>query len=141
MTAPDEPAEEPLVPIDSETLGSISVFIDMSALGVIVALSVVMALGVTGLGRVLLALAFSLYVPGRAVLTLLPTMRATPHLGLSVVLSISVLVIVSVVALFVHLWQPDALYGVEAALSFVAISFSLARDFLEVGYESSGRIE
>lgn len=128
MTSSDEQRERDLLaPVDVEDPGFRSVVLDLSALAVIIALSVVLALGTTGPGRVLLSLTFLLFVPGRAVVSLLPFARRSPSLALCVVSGISILVIASVVALFLHLWQPEALYGVEAGLSFVAILLSIGR--------------
>jgi hypothetical protein len=101
--------------------------LDGAALAIVVVLSFLLVLNVQGLGRVLLALAFLLYVPGRAVVTNWPSARAKSELALPVVLSISILAIISVVVLWLGEWHPLALFGIEAVASAAAIVVSLGR--------------
>lgn len=118
---------------DLDVQAALSLSYDVAAIAVIIALSVLVTSGGTGAARVLLSLAFLLFVPGRAVVTNWTAVRARPNVALCVVLSISILCILSVVTLFAHLWHPMALFTLEAALCFGAISFSIGKDLLASG--------
>ena len=92
----------------------LALVLDGSALATVLALSLLWLTDVKGPERVILALAFTVFVPGRALVSNWPVARERSQIALSVVLSISILVVVSVVALWLHLWHPPTLFAVEA---------------------------
>ncbi len=100
--------------------------LDAASLAVAVALGVSVAWRLTGPGRVLLALAFVAYVPGRAIVANWPSARARSQFAMPVVLSISIMTIISVVALWVHAWDVETQFAGEAAASGAALTFALA---------------
>jgi len=101
--------------------------LDGAALAIVLGLSVLLIINVTGLVRVLLALAFVLYVPGRAVVTSFPSTRHGSRLALPVMLSISIVALVSAVALWIRAWNPIGIFCTFAALSAAAFAVSLRR--------------
>lgn len=104
-----------------------TVVLDVASLAVVVALAVAVGLGVDGPGRVLLALLFTLYVPGRAVVANWPEMRARSEIALPVVFSLALLTLTSTVALWLHAWQPMALFGLAAAGSAAGLLLAVGR--------------
>ena len=83
--------------------------------------------GITGLGRVLLALGFVTYVPGRAILTNWSAARERSDVALPIVLSIALLTVPAVIALWVHAWEPLLLFYVVAIASIGALGAALFR--------------
>jgi len=79
------------------------------------------------LPRVLLTLAFTCFVPGRAVVANWPQLAEWSAAIMSVVISISVLCLLALITLWAHYWHPLGLFQAEAAASLVAIGVSAAR--------------
>lgn len=108
------------------------------------ALLTIVGTGLTGPVRVLLALAFVTFVPGWALLgvvppievvTALPTaavigqvplVRGIPKLGLAVALSLTVGTGAAQALLWLHLWRPSILLVVLGALSLLALDVRIA---------------
>jgi hypothetical protein len=78
-----------------------------------------------GLGRILLALGFVFFVPGRAIVANWPRMERWSEVAIPMVLSLSVTGLFATVALWVHLWRPVQIFEVEAWLSLAALVFSI----------------
>jgi uncharacterized membrane protein len=92
--------------------------------GVLLSLTVV---GWVGLARVLLTLAFAVYVPGWAVVAnCTPKMRAS-RTALPVLVSVTLLTVMATVTLWLHVWHPLQLFDVEAGASIALISVAAIR--------------
>jgi len=98
---------------------------DGAAVAVSIALAVMIDVGASGVVRVVLALAFVCYVPGRAVIANWPSAQARSQVALPVVLSVSIVTLVSVIGLWMHAWSPLAQFRLEAAASVAAITFAM----------------
>ena len=83
--------------------------------------------GKPGLPRLLLALAFTFFVPGRAVVTNWPRMAAWSEVTTSMVLSLALLTLLATCALWVHVWKPTQLFEIEALLSLAALCLGTVR--------------
>ena len=100
---------------------------DGAALTITFALVVMIVVGASGVVRVVFALAFVCYVPGRALVANWSSAEARSQLALPVVLSVSIVTLVSVIGLWVHAWSPLAQFGVEAAASVVVLAVAMLR--------------
>jgi uncharacterized membrane protein len=100
---------------------------DGAAMVITAALAVMLLVDTTGTVRVLLAVSFLCYVPGRALVANWPAAQARSQVALPVVLSISIVTLVSVVGLWVHVWEPIVQFGVMAAASVAAIAVAMLR--------------
>jgi hypothetical protein len=101
-------------------------FVDIGAALVTAAILVVVGLGVTGVGRLLLALVFVSFVPGWAVLNFVPRVDDAWRVVLAVTFSISLCALVTVSTLWLHLWHPRVVLDVAGALCLLALLWHLA---------------
>jgi len=101
--------------------------LDLASLAVTLVLIVVVAFDLRGPGRILLAVAFVTYVPGRAVLTMWSAARERSDIALPVILSIALLIMATVLTLWVHVWEPEALFFLIAVVSACALGAALLR--------------
>ena len=101
--------------------------LDVLAAVVAVALLVLVTANASGPLRILLVLAFTFFVPGRAVITNYPRMARWSALGSSIVVSLGVLAFLATVTLWAHLWHPLGLFQVEAVLSLAALAVGIVR--------------
>ncbi|MGB6454236.1 MAG: hypothetical protein WBH47_07060 [Streptosporangiaceae bacterium] len=83
--------------------------------------------GAVGLPRILLALAFAFFVPGRAIMANWPRFAYWSEFGMSIVLSLAVLTLLATLALWAHRWHPVGMFEIEALLSVVALVVSMIR--------------
>lgn len=83
--------------------------------------------GRSGLPRILLALGFAFFVPGRAIVTNWPRAAQWSEAALSMVLSVAVLTLFATITLWAHLWHPLELLVVEAVASLAGLSLGIAR--------------
>ena len=95
--------------------------LDAGSIVVTVALLVLVTFGVNGLGRILLALAFISYVPGRAVVTNWPDARERSAVALPIALSFALWTVPAVLILWVHVWEPTLLFYLIAVASIGAL--------------------
>jgi uncharacterized membrane protein len=72
-------------------------------------------------------LVFAVFVPGWSLVTNWPSMRAKSTIASSVVLSLSLLTLVSLVALWIHEWNPVRILEGEAVVVEVLLIVGLAR--------------
>jgi uncharacterized membrane protein len=79
------------------------------------------------LPRTLLTLAFTFFVPGRAIVTNWPAMARWSQAAMSMVLSLAVLTLLATVTLWAHAWHPVVLFQAEAGLSLAGLALGLAR--------------
>jgi len=80
-----------------------------------------------GAPRIVLALAFAFFVPGRAIVTNWPALACWSEFGMPVVLSLAVLTLAATAALWAHAWHPLGLFQAEAGLSLVALVLGMLR--------------
>ena len=108
-------------------LGPLRDLLDAAGLAISVGLIGLVIGGGTGLARILLALAFAFFVPGRAIVANWPRFSYWSEFGMSMVLSLAVLTLVATVTLWAHAWHPVGLFEIEALLSSMALVASMIR--------------
>ncbi len=81
----------------------------------------------SGLPRILLALGFAFFVPGRAIVTNWPQLARWSEAAMSMVLSIVVLTLLATTTLWAHAWHPLGLFLVEAWLSLAGLGLGMSR--------------
>jgi hypothetical protein len=88
-----------------------------------------------GLPRLLLALGFTFFVPGRAIVSNWPRVSAWSEAAIAMVISVAALTLLAMVTLWAHLWHPLPLLSVEAWLSLAGLAVAVARrhDLLRFG--------
>lgn len=101
--------------------------LDVLAAVVAVALLVLVAADASGPLRILLVLAFTFFVPGRAIITNFPRMARWSDLGTSIVVSLGVLAFLATVTLWARFWHPLGLFQVEAVLSLAGLAVGIVR--------------
>jgi hypothetical protein len=101
--------------------------LDILAAAVAVALLAVVQVSASGLLRILLVLAFTFFVPGRAIITNYPRMARWSDLGASIVVSLGVLAFLATVTLWAHLWHPLGLFQIEAVLCLAGLTVGIIR--------------
>jgi hypothetical protein len=97
-------------------------WLDLLASGIVVALILLVAVDFSPGLRLVLALLFTCFVPGRAIVTNWPRVERWSGIGMSVVFSLGVLALLATVTLWVGLWHPLALFVVEAVLSLAGLA-------------------
>ena len=101
--------------------------LDVLAAVIAIALLVLVAADASGPLRILLVLAFTFFVPGRAIVTNYPRMARWSDLGTSIVVSLGVLAFLATVTLWARFWHPLALFQVEAVLSLAGLAVGIVR--------------
>jgi hypothetical protein len=77
--------------------------------------------------RLLFALAFTFFVPGRAIVTNWPRVERWSAIGMPIVFSLGSLTLIATVSLWLGLWQPMALFALAAAASLAGLIVGIAR--------------
>lgn len=96
--------------------------------GVIAALLLALILaGLTGPVRLLLAVAFTFFVPGRAIVSNWSRMAGWSDIGMSIAFSLGILTLFATIALWVKMWHPLGIFEVEAVASLAGICVAVAR--------------
>jgi uncharacterized membrane protein len=101
--------------------------LDVSAGLIAAGLILLSYLGDSGLLRILLALGFVFFVPGRAIVTNWPRMASWSKLAMPIVLSLAILTLAATVTLWAHVWKPMDLFQAEAWLSEAGLLLGIAR--------------
>jgi hypothetical protein len=101
--------------------------LDLAAVAVSVGLLGLVAEHANGPPRILLALAFAFFAPGRAIVTNWPRIAYWSEFGMSLVLSLTVLTLVATTTLWAHEWHPVGIFEIEALVSVVAVAVGMAR--------------
>jgi uncharacterized membrane protein HdeD (DUF308 family) len=101
--------------------------LDLLAGLVAVALLVLVFADRVGAARMLLAVLFAFFVPGRAIVSNWPRMADWSGIGMSIALSIGALTLLAMVCLWARIWHPLALFQIEAAASLIALGIAVAR--------------
>jgi hypothetical protein len=94
---------------------------------VIVGLVVDNLIGSQGVPRILLALGFLLFVPGRAVTANWDRLALRSQATVSMLFSLVILALLATVTLWVHYWHPIGLMQAEAGLSFLGLAIAAVR--------------
>jgi GT2 family glycosyltransferase len=82
---------------------------------------------VAGLVRILFAVAFTFFVPGRAIVDNWSTLARWSQVAMSVVLSLVTTGLLATTLLWAHAWHPAVLFQVEAWLSLAGLGVGAAR--------------
>lgn len=101
--------------------------LDLLAALIAVALIVLASRSWAGPPRVLLALAFTFFVPGRAIVTNWRQTAGWSEVAMPMLFSLAVLTLVSTVSLWAHYWHPLGLFQVEAWISLTGLGLGVAR--------------
>jgi uncharacterized membrane protein HdeD (DUF308 family) len=101
--------------------------LDLLAAAIAVALLVFAGVERVGVARTLLAVLFTFFVPGRAIVSNWPRMAAWSGIGMPVVLSLGVLTLLATVTLWARIWHPLGLFQIEAAVSLAALAIAVVR--------------
>lgn len=108
------------------SVSQVSNILDLSAGLIAVGLLAMLYTGQSGLPRVLLALAFAFFVPGRAVVTNWPRMASWSEVAMPMVLSLALLTLLATITLWAHVWKPIDLFQIEAWLSLTGLCLGIA---------------
>ena len=101
--------------------------LDLLAGLIAVALLVLVFADQVGAARMLLALLFAFFVPGRAIVSNWPRMAEWADIAMSVVLSIGLLTLLATVCLWARIWHPLGLFQIEAAVSLIGLGVAVTR--------------
>jgi hypothetical protein len=101
--------------------------LDLLAGLIAIGLSVMVHEGWSGPTRTLLALGFTLFVPGRAIVTNWPRMARWSEVAMSMVFSLAILGLLAAITLWAHAWSPRGLFQAEAWLSIAALCVGIGR--------------
>jgi len=101
--------------------------LDLLAALIAVGLIVLVYQGWSGPPRVLLALAFTFFVPGRAIVTNWRQTADWSEVAMPMLFSLAVLTLVAMVALWAHFWHPLGIFQIEAGLCLAALSIGVVR--------------
>ncbi|MGD1012545.1 MAG: hypothetical protein ABR925_08465 [Acidimicrobiales bacterium] len=91
------------------------------------ALLVFTVFGCLGFARVLLTLAFVIYVPGWAITANCELRTRLSRTALPVIVSLVLLTTTATVMVWTHIWQPLALFDIEAGMSIALITLGALR--------------
>jgi uncharacterized membrane protein HdeD (DUF308 family) len=101
--------------------------LDLLAVLVAVVLLVLSLVDRVGTARLLLALLFTAFVPGRAIVSNWPRLADWSDVGMSVALSLGVLTVAATVTLWLGAWHPLRLFQLEAVLSVAGLAAAVTR--------------
>lgn len=101
--------------------------LDLSAALVAIGLLALVYGDRSGVPRILLALSFAFFVPGRAILTNWPRMAQWSEAAMAPVLSLASLALIAAATLWAHLWHPAILLSIEAWISIAGLGLGVAR--------------
>jgi uncharacterized membrane protein len=121
------PVEETRAPAVFGRTRQVGDALDLLAALIAVALIVLISRGWTGPPRVLLALGFAFFVPGRAIVTNWRQTDDWSAVAMPIVFSLAILTLVAMVTLWAHYWHPLGLFQIEAGLSLAALVTGIVR--------------
>jgi uncharacterized membrane protein len=108
--------------------------LDLAAAGIAVMLLLLVLFNATGVPRLLLSVAFTFFVPGRAVVTNWPRMAGWADLAMCIAVSLGILVLLALIALWLRAWRPESLFVAEALCSLFGLGVGFInrrRDYWE----------
>jgi hypothetical protein len=109
--------------------------LDLVACGVAVGLLLLVTVDFSAPLRLLLAAAFTFFVPGRAIVSNWPRVAHWSSVGMSVVFSLGALTLLATFALWTGFWHPLTLFAAEASISVAGISLAIVRRRLLVALD------
>jgi cation transport ATPase len=121
------PVEETRAPAVFGRTRQVGDALDLLAALIAVALIVLVSRGWTGPPRVLLALGFAFFVPGRAIVTNWRQTANWSEVAMPMLFSLALLTLVAMVALWAHYWHPLGIFQVEAVVSLALLGVGVAR--------------
>jgi|ERR1039457_1905637 hypothetical protein len=101
--------------------------LDLAAALIAVVLLALAYTGQAGLARILLALAFAFFVPGRAIVSNWPRISSWSEVAIPIAFSLAVLTFLAMITLWAHIWRPMELFQAEAWLSLGGLSIGISR--------------
>ena len=110
---------------DSRVVPGPTVIVDLAALITTLALTATVAASIRGVPRIVLALAFVTLVPGWAIVGWLTPVEATRRILLAIPVSLALGGLAATISLWIHAWQPLALFSVLAFGSMALIGWRL----------------
>lgn len=108
-------------------LGQWAEVLDLLAAFTCAALIAAIALDRVGPARIVLALVFTFFVPGRAIVANWPRMARWSEAAMPMVISLAITGLVATVALWAHLWYPLVIFQIEAWLSLAGLIIGIVR--------------
>jgi peptidoglycan/LPS O-acetylase OafA/YrhL len=108
-------------------LGQWAEVLDLLAVFTCASLIAAISLDRVGPARIMLALVFTFFVPGRAIVANWPQMARWSEAGMPMVISLTITALVATVALWVHLWYPLQIFQIEAWLSLAGLVIAIVR--------------
>jgi peptidoglycan/LPS O-acetylase OafA/YrhL len=108
-------------------LGQWAELLDLLAAFTCASLIAAISLDRVGPARIMLALVFTFFVPGRAIVANWPRMARWSEAGMPMVISLTVTGLVATVALWAHLWYPVRIFQIEAWLSLAGLVIAIVR--------------
>jgi hypothetical protein len=101
--------------------------LDLLAVVIAGGLMLIIEAGRPGTPRILLALAFVFFVPGRAIVSNWPRLALWSEAAMAMIFSLAVLSLAATITLWAHQWHPLGLFEVEAAVSIAGLIAGTAR--------------
>ena len=101
--------------------------VDVACVVIAVAVGVAVATDQHNVFRSVTAVAFSLFVPGRAIISNWPSMAVRPQVAVSILFSLAVLTLLATLTLWVGYWRPLGLLEVECVAFGLALLVGLVR--------------
>lgn len=111
----------------ADPAGGLRDLLDLLAALLAAGVIVFVQLGASGVPRLLLSLGFTVFVPGRAIVTNWPRMANWSEVAMSVAFSIALLILVTTVSLWAGYWHPLGLAQVLAVLSLAGLAVGVLR--------------
>jgi peptidoglycan/LPS O-acetylase OafA/YrhL len=108
-------------------LGQWAEVLDLLAAFTCASLIAAISLDRVGPARIMLALVFTFFVPGRAIVANWPQMARWSEAGMPMVISLTITALVATVALWAHLWYPVQIFQIEAWLSLAGLVIAIVR--------------
>jgi len=100
---------------------------DLLAVVVTASLIAVIYLDRVGVARTVLALGFTFFVPGRAIVSNWPRMARWSEAAMPMIISLTITTLVATVALWAHFWHPLPIFEAEAWLSLAGLVVGITR--------------
>ena len=100
---------------------------DLLAVVVTASLIAIIYLDRVGVARTVLALGFTFFVPGRAIVSNWPRMARWSEAAMPMIISLTITTLVATVALWAHFWHPLPIFEAEAWLSLAGLVVGITR--------------
>jgi hypothetical protein len=101
--------------------------LDLTAVLTVIGLLILIYAGRQGVPRILLALVFTFYVPGRAIVSSWPRLGRWSEAAAAMVFSLAALILLATLSLWAHMWRPMPILAIEAWLSLAGLGAGIVR--------------